>query len=102
MTPTISSTTKRTQLPAEVLQLEGTFIQGRGSSAMIKISHSMTSDCLGGQPWPPPDRDVLWAVVRHADGCTLWRAIQLVQVRSAAVEIFPTQSAAAASLGGER
>jgi len=66
MTPTISSTTKRTQLPAEVLQLEGTFIQGRGSSAMIKISHSMTSDCLGGQPWPPPDRDVLWAVVRRA------------------------------------
>jgi hypothetical protein len=51
---------------------------------MIKISHSMTSDCLDGQPWPPPDRNVLWVVVRSANGCTLWRAIQLAEVRSAA------------------
>jgi hypothetical protein len=68
---------------------------------MIKISHSMTSDCLDGQPWPPPN-SVLWAIVRRADGCTHWRAIQLAQVQSAAVGIFSTQSAAAVSLGGER
>ncbi len=47
--------------------------------AMIKISHSMTSDSPDGQPWPPPESDVLWFVVRRADGCTLWRAIQLAQ-----------------------
>ena len=62
-----------------VLQLERTFIQGRGSSAMIKISHSMTSDCLDGQPWPPPDSNTLWAVVRRADGYTHWRAIELAE-----------------------
>jgi hypothetical protein len=45
---------------------------------MIKISHTVTADSPDGQPWPPPDRDVLWAVVRRADGCTLWRAIHLV------------------------
>jgi hypothetical protein len=51
---------------------------------MIKISHSTTTDSFDGQPWPPPDRDVLWVVVRRADGWTVWRAIQLAQVRSAA------------------
>ena len=69
-----------------VLQLERTFIQGRGSSAMIKISHSMTSDCLDGRPWPPPDSNTLWAVVRRADGYTHWRAIELAQVRPAATD----------------
>ena len=33
---------------------------------MIKISHSVTSDIPDGRPWPPPDRDVLRAVVRRA------------------------------------
>jgi hypothetical protein len=81
--------------------------------AMIKIIHTVTSDSLDGQPWPSPR--ALWVIVRRADGCMLWRAIQLAQVRSAAtnfctgldrdelsVGIFPTQSAAAASLGAER
>ena len=62
-----------------VLQLERTFIQGRGSSAMIKISHSMTSDCLDGQPWPPTERNILWRLVRRADGYSHWRAIELAE-----------------------
>jgi hypothetical protein len=45
---------------------------------MIKISHSMTSDSPDGQPWPPADSSALWVIVRRANGCTLWRAIQLV------------------------
>ena len=53
-------------------------------SAMIKILHRVTGDSPDGQPWPPPDSNTLWAVVRRADGCTLWRAIQLAEVRSAA------------------
>jgi hypothetical protein len=45
---------------------------------MIKISHSVTNDIPDGRPWPPPDSNALWAVVRRADGCTVWRAIHLV------------------------
>jgi hypothetical protein len=52
----------------------------------IKISHSVTSDSPDGQPWPPPEGNALWVVVRRADGCTLWRVIQLAQVRSAAAD----------------
>ena len=48
---------------------------------MIEIFLITTSDTPDGQPWPPPDSNALWAVVRRADGCTLWRAIQLAQVR---------------------
>ena len=51
---------------------------------MIKISHSMTSDSPDGQAWPPPDGTALWAIVRRAGGYTLWRAIQLAQVETAA------------------
>jgi hypothetical protein len=49
--------------------------------AKIQILHDVTSDCPDGQPWPPPDRGVLWVVVRSADGRTLWRAIHLVMPR---------------------
>jgi hypothetical protein len=56
-----------------------------GKHAMIKISHSTTSDIPDGRPWPPPDRDVLWVVVRRANGCTLWRAIHLVISRFPAI-----------------
>src|SRR5262249_7001022 len=61
--------------------------------ASIKISHSVTSDSPDGRPWPPPDRGAVRAVVRRVDGCTLWRAIQLAQVRSAAPDVcnFPRQ-----------
>jgi hypothetical protein len=41
------------------------------------VSHSTTRDGPDGQPWPPPDSNALWAVVRRDDGCTFWRAIQL-------------------------
>ena len=62
-------------------------------SAVIEISYSLTSDSLDGQPWPPPDSGVLWVIVRRADGCTLWRSIQLAQVWSAAPDVcnFPRQ-----------
>ena len=61
-------------------------------SAVIEISYSLTSDGLDSQPWPPSDSNTLWAV-RRADGCTLRRAIQLAQVRSAAPDVcnFPRQ-----------
>jgi hypothetical protein len=54
-----------------------------GKPAMI-IVRAVTSDGPDGQPWPPPDTNTHWAVVRRADGCTLWRAIQLAEVRFAA------------------
>jgi hypothetical protein len=46
---------------------------------MIKILHTVTSDSPDGQPWPPPEIDVLWAVVRRTDGYSHWRAIALAQ-----------------------
>jgi hypothetical protein len=46
--------------------------------AKIQILHDVTSDC-DGQPWPPPGSNALWVIVRRADGCTLWRAIQLLK-----------------------
>ena len=54
---------------------------GDGKRAMIKITHTVTSDSPDGQPWPPPDSGALWVIVRRADGCTLWRAIHLVMSR---------------------
>jgi hypothetical protein len=54
--------------------------------AKIQILHDVTNDSPDSQPWPPPETDVLWSVVRRAEGCTLWRAIQLAQVRSAAAD----------------
>ena len=55
-------------------------------SAVIEISYSLTSDGLDSQPRPPPDSNTLWAVVRRAGGCTVWRAIQLAQVEPAATD----------------
>src|SRR5262249_4075432 len=52
-----------------------------GNRAMIKISHGLTHDTPDRRPWPPPDSNALWAVVRRADGCTLWRAIHPVMSR---------------------
>jgi hypothetical protein len=54
---------------------------------MIEICLVTTSDSPDGQPWPPPsDGNSLWVIVRRADGYTLWRAIQLAQVRTAATD----------------
>jgi hypothetical protein len=53
---------------------------------MIKISLVTTCDSPDGQPWPPPDKNLLWVLVRCAGGFSLWRAIQLAQVRSAAMD----------------
>jgi hypothetical protein len=66
------------------------------SATLLKISHTITSDHFYGLPWPPPDSGALWVIVRRADGCTLWRSIQLAQVRSAVTEVCK------GSLGGER
>ena len=52
----------------------------------IKISLNVTSDSPDGQPWPPSEGNALWVMVRRADGCTLWRAIELAQVRPAATD----------------
>jgi len=46
---------------------------------MIKILHTVTGDSPDGQPWPPPDNDILWAVLRRADGHSYWRAIELAE-----------------------
>jgi hypothetical protein len=61
---------------------------------MIKICLVTTSDSPDGQPWPPTESNVLWVLVARADGCTLWRAIELAQVRSAAPDFcsFPQGS----------
>jgi len=44
----------------------------------MRILRAVTLDDFYGQPWPPPDRDVLWKVVRRAGGRTLWRAIKCI------------------------
>jgi hypothetical protein len=67
-------------VPLDLLTEQGT------GSAIIEISHSVTSDSPDGQPWPPSHSNALCVIVRRADGCTLWRAIQLAQVRSAAAD----------------
>jgi hypothetical protein len=59
---------------------------------MIKISHSVTRDSPDGQPWPPSDSAALWVIVRRADGCTLWRAIDLLSPIAATDSQFPMGS----------
>jgi len=72
---------------------------------MIKILHTVTSDSPDGQAWPPPDSDVLWVVVRRADGSTVWRAIQLALNLETTVmtrdEVFPSKYLKAADLKGK-
>jgi hypothetical protein len=64
---------------------------------VIKISHSVTRDSPDGQPWPPSDSNALWVIVRRAEGYTLWRAIQLAEVRSAASDFCNFPKAATAT-----
>jgi hypothetical protein len=45
---------------------------------ILHITHSVTADSADGQPWPPPDDTVLWAVVRRANSLTLWRSIKIL------------------------
>ena len=47
-------------VPLDLLTEQG------AESATIEILHSVTTNIPDGQPWPPPDHDVLWAVVRRA------------------------------------
>jgi len=53
---------------------------------MIEIFLITTSDTPDGQPGPPSDSNALWVIVRRAGGDTLWRAIQLAQVETAATD----------------
>ena len=48
--------------------------------AMI-IVLATTSDGPDGQLRPPTESNALWVIVARADGCTLWRAIELALVR---------------------
>jgi hypothetical protein len=44
--------------------------------AIICIEHAVTADMADGQPLPPLIEDgVVWRVVRHVDGHTLWRRL---------------------------
>jgi hypothetical protein len=52
---------------------------------MIKISHSVTNDIPDGRPWPPPDRDVLRAVVRRAGATPRPQLLKSVNCDRAAV-----------------
>jgi hypothetical protein len=55
--------------------------------AALDIRHATTSDCLGGQPWPPVgDR---WVIVRRANGHTLWRTIQLLPSDPPPADVHP-------------
>jgi hypothetical protein len=45
-------------------------------SNTLSITHILTRDDPDGQPWPPAD-DVMWVVVRSANGFTLWRCISI-------------------------
>src|SRR5262249_33166566 len=47
-----------------------------GKPAMI-IVRAITSDGPDGRPWPPTESNVVWVIVARADGCTVWRAIEL-------------------------
>jgi hypothetical protein len=64
---------------------------------LLKISHTITSDDFYGLPWPPSDSNALWVIVRRAEGYTLWRAIQLAEVRSAASDFCNFPKAATAT-----
>ena len=69
------------------------WLAGKGRGTGMIIVHAVTSDGPDGQAWPPPDSNTLWAMVRRVGGCTLWRAIHLAEVRSAAADFrnFPRQ-----------
>jgi len=74
-----------------------------GNPASIKITRTVTSDSPDGQPWPPTERNILWRLLRRADDCSYWRAIEpRLERAERSVGLFPTQGALAGSLGGER
>ena len=60
-------------VPLDLLTEQGT------GSATIEILHSVTSDIPAGRPWPPTERNVLWRLLRRADGFSYWRAIELAE-----------------------
>ncbi len=76
-----SKTTRRGPKPAgRVAQLPHRV--RHGNPASIKITRTVTSDSLDGQPWPPTERNVLWRLLRRTDGRSHWRAIELAQIRA--------------------
>src|SRR5262245_33068357 len=61
-----------------------TCLPARGGKPAMIIVRAVTSDGPDGRPSPPTESNVLWIIVARADGRTVWRAIQLTEVRSAA------------------
>ena len=59
-----------------------------GRPATLKITCTVTHDSPDGRPWPPTEGDVLWRLLRRADECSYWRAIE---IRSAATDFIPRQ-----------
>ena len=59
-----------------------------GRPATLKITCTVTRDSPDGRPWPPTEGDVLWRLLRRADECSYWRAIE---IRSAATDFIPRQ-----------
>jgi hypothetical protein len=73
-----SKTTRRGRKPAgRVAQLPHQVRHRKPAS--IKITRTITSDSADGQPWPPTERSVLWRLLRRADDCSYWRAIELAE-----------------------
>ena len=67
----MNSSSKTTRLGREPAGRAAQLAQN-DKPAKIQILHDVTSDGPNGQPWPPPDSNVLWVVVRRANGRTLW------------------------------
>jgi hypothetical protein len=61
---------------------------------MLKIFRTVTSDSADGRPWPPTERNVLWAMVRRGESCTLWRAIEFAESDPPATDFAILQWAA--------
>ena len=49
----------------------------RGGKPAMIIVRAVTSDGPDGQLGPPTESNALWVIVARADGCTVWRAIEL-------------------------
>jgi hypothetical protein len=59
---------------------------------MIKVTRVITADSFDGCPWPPISTDN-WHAIRHINGFTVWRAIQIAQPE-------PPPADAQSTLGG--
>jgi hypothetical protein len=56
-------------------------LAGKGRETGDDLIRAVASDGPDGRPWPPTESNVLWVILARADGCTVWRAIELALVR---------------------